>query len=173
MKKLLLILFTLNLLLCSCGKEKEFDENLTVAFTEMQKMWNLSTNTYDDIHKTVMDLLVNKVLMSDVDSPDLKKEMEELSDSLIKAGVKDSIELYKKNFNEAFDKLSEPPSSRKDCYDEFADLIVEFRSFCRKYFEHTESNFLNKSEFEKEEEAFMTKVDKFQFKYGKYLKIEE
>ena len=61
MKKLLLILFTLNLLLCSCGKEKEFDENLTVAFTEMQKMWDLSTSTYDDIHKTVMNLLVNNM----------------------------------------------------------------------------------------------------------------
>ena len=173
MNKILLILFTLNLLLCSCGKEKEFDENLTVTFTEMQKMWDLSTSTYDEIQKAVVDVLVNKVLMSDKHSPDPKKAMEELSDSLLKAGVKDSMEFYRKNFEAAFDKLSEPPSSRKDCYDEFADLIVEFRSFCRKYFEHIESNFLNKSEFEKEEEAFMTKVDKFQFKYGKYLKIEE
>ena len=136
-------------------------------------MWDLSTSTYDDIHKTVMDLLVNNVLMSDVNSPDLEKAMEELSDSLLKSGVKDSIELYKKNFDEAFSKLNDPPSSRKDCYDEFADLMVDFQSFNRKYFEHFESNFLNKSEFEKEEEAFMTKVDKFQFKYGKYLKIEE
>ena len=173
MNKILLILFTLNLLLCSCGKEKEFDENLTVAFTEMQKMWDLSTSTYDDIHKTVMDLLVNNVLMSDVNSPDPKKAMEELSDSLMRSGVKDSLELYKKNFDTAFSKLNDPPSSRKECYDEFADLMVEFRSFYRRNFELVESNFLNKSEFEKEEEAFMTKVDKFQFKYGKYLKIEE
>ena len=173
MKKILFVLLSCSLLLASCGKEKDFDENLTVAFTEMLKMWDVSTKTYEKLNKAVTEATIKDMLISYKHHRNVDEAMAELTDSLQKSGIKDSMQLYRKNFDASVGKLTDPPSSRKECYDEFVELMVDFNNFYRKYFEHFESNFFNSEEIEKDEEAFMEKVDKFQFKYAKYFKVDD
>lgn len=156
-------------LLASCGKEKTFDENLQKAWESVGKTLVYSGEVYDDIHRTWHTAIYDNKTPSGEYCYDFNDALKELSETLKESGKIDSIYFYKNEMIKNTSLLTPPPSSRKDCYDDFLEIVEVVSSISRMATEPSGS-FRNYSEEGKEKVETITKlVDQFIIKHSAYI----
>ena len=121
MKRELFLLMVSVILFTSCGGEKKFDQNLQSAYSKMEKVLVHSTIICDQTSKTWRKAIYDNRTPSGKYCSDFNDALSELYTIFKSAGITDSIALYKKELEEATSLLNNPPSSRKDCYDDFVE----------------------------------------------------
>lgn len=170
MKRISFFILTSILLLSSCGKsEKQFDKELSEAYTQMEKTRLTSAYVCSEVSTTWQKPIFDNKTPSGKYCTDFNDALEELYDNFHKTGVTDSIDKWNDKMQSMTSKLTEHPESRKDCYDDFVEIISEVSSFSRmatapsgnlrSYNQQTNETFENISK----------KLDQFKIKYGEYL----
>lgn len=158
----------------SCGgDEAEFDKKLQTAFNEMEKTNSLSIHMCAETIIAWGDAIYKDVTPSGKRCNDFNEALDEVFSSFRDTGLYDSLEIYKKNMEIATSKLNNPPSSRKECYDDFVNIVSEVSSFSRM----ADNPYGNYKSFESEArnklENIAKDVDNFKIKYAEYIKLED
>ncbi len=174
MKKVLLFLLTSCLLFfASCSKEKQFDEKLRVAYQEMSN--SLTSSTIHCAYTT----LTWKTAIYENKTPsgrycsNFNEALDELSDGYKKSGILDSLYFSMKRMQNATSKLSNPPSSRKECFDDFVEIVSDVSSLYRMAIDISGSCATYEDKTFEAEESISKKIELFKIKYAEILKIKE
>lgn len=157
------------MLFASCGQEKKFDKNLQEAYKELQITFYASAVSCDRISKTWYTAIYDHKTPSGAYCSDFNDALKELMESFDRYGLNDSIYKHKKNMEEATSRLNNPPSSRKDCYNEFVGIVSETSSFSRMA---TDPSGNLRSYAENKSNAYETitkMLDQFKIKYSEFL----
>ncbi len=168
-KKLFLFMNATAMLFASCGQEKKFDKNLQEAYKELQLTFYASTLSCDQISKAWYDAIYDKKTPSGKYCSDFNDALQEQMELLRKAGINDTIFKHKSKMEDATSRLNNPPASRKDCYNEFVEIVGETSSFSRmatdpsgnlrSYSENKHSTF----------ERISKMLEQFKIKYSQFL----
>ena len=170
MKKLAFLLMATTILLASCGKEKTFDENLQKAWKSVGKTLFLSGEVCDDIYKTWYTAIFDNKTPSGEYCSDFNDALDEVYETLKESGKIDSIYYYKNEMIENTSMLTPPPTSRKECYDDFLEIVDVTSSISRMAIEPSGS-LQSYTEENKEKVETITKlVEQFMIKYSAYIK---
>ena len=170
MKKITFLLMATLVLMASCGKEKSFDENLQKAWKSARKTLIHSGEVCDDIYKTWHTAIYDHETPSGEYCSDFNDALNEKFESLKESGKIDSIYFYKNEMIDNTSILTPPPSSRKECYDDFLEIVDVVSSISRMATDPSGS-FSSYSEEAKEKVETIAKlVDQFKIKYSAYLK---
>lgn len=172
MRKFMLFLVTAMLIMMSsCGKsESQFDKELNNAYDVMEKTRISSALMCDQISSTWNTAIFKNKTPSGKYCSDFNDALAELFDNFSESGITDSIKNWNNEMQKLTSKMNDAPHSRKDCYNDFVEIISEVSSFSRmatnpsgnyrSYNEQTNSTFENISK----------KIDQFKIKYGTFLK---
>lgn len=172
MKKVTLLLLTGALIVfASCGKsEKQFDKELSEAYSQMEKTKLTSAIICSEVsqawHKAIFD---NKTPNGNYCS-DFNEALKELYQNFKESGITDSISKWNKNMQNMTSKLNEHPDSRKDCYNEFVEIVSEVSSFSRMATDPSGNLRSYNQQTNDAYENISKKQDQFKIKYGDYLK---
>lgn len=165
-----LVLFTvLVLVLVSCGKsEKEFDEKLTQA-----RVLELQVELYNAIiHDAIVDAWHDAIFKNKTPSGrytrDFDTALSEVCDSMDKYGFRDSVQSLNSQLLQMASEL-EPPASRKECYDDYVEIVSCISNLTRKCCSVSGSYKSYCSETNDLFETVSEKKDKFKIKYGNIL----
>lgn len=168
-KKLFLVLVASALLFASCGQEKKFDKNLQEAYKELQITFYASALSCDQISKTWYNAIYEHETPSGKYCSDFNDALQEQMELFRKSGINDSIYKHKKNMEEATSRLNNPPSNRKDCYNEFVEIVGETSSFSRMATDPS-GNLRSYSENKHSTYEKITKMlEQFKIKYSQFL----
>lgn len=175
MKKVFLLTFCtmLAFILASCNNEGKFDENLQKAYKEAilthrmsgmiagntVKVWN--TAIFD--HKGVDGSYVS----------DFNDALSDLFSKYKSTGIIDSLQLHKNRLDSLAGEMADPPSSRKDVYNDFVGLVTEIDALERLAEDPTGSLQDYSSTVMEHSSNVQKKNDEFKIKYAKYLKEEK
>ncbi len=170
MKKVILVFFAC-MLLASCGKtEKQFDRELNEAFAQMEKTKLTSAYVCSDVSSTWQKAIFDNRTPSGKYCSDFNDALKELYQKYNDNGITDSISKWSSSMQKLTSKLNEHPRSRKECYDDFVEIVSEVSSFSRMA---TDPSGNLRSYNQQTNEAFENiskKLDQFKIKYGDYLK---
>lgn len=168
MKKFVFYLLAVVLVASSCGKsEREFDEELNQAYSEMSKTLYISSIVHDEIISTWRKAILDEKTPSGKDCDDFDDALEELSDSLAKFGIVDSIRKWNNHLLLLTSEMNEAPNSRKECYDDFVNIVSDVSSFSRLA---TTGNMNDIKKSNDIIDGLAKKIDQFKIKYGRFLK---
>ena len=171
MKKVLFVLFAGLFLLSSCGKsEKQFDNELSVAFKEMEKTKLSSFIVCSDVSSTWQKAIFDNRTPSGKYCSDFNDALLELYQKYRDNGITDSISKWNKNMQEMTTKLNEHPDSRKDCYNDFVEIVSEVSSFSRMATDPSGNLRSYNQQTNEAYENISKKLDQFKIKYGDYIK---
>lgn len=73
----------------------------------------------------------------------------------------------------ATSKLNDPPSSRKDCYNDFVEIVSEVSSMSRMATDPTGSLRSYNDQVNETAENISKKIDQFKIKYAQFIKFGE
>lgn len=156
--------------LISCGKtEKEFDEQLLQARITKAVVMIYNATIHDAVLEAWHDAIFNNKTPSGRYAKDFNDALEEVKDSMDKYGFRDSLNTLNERLLNMTANLNPPPSSRKECYDEFVEMVSDVSNLTRKVVSISGSY---KSYSEETGELFddiSQKDDKFKIKYGNIL----
>jgi len=170
-KNVYLVLLALFFLLSSCGKsEKQFDKELSVAFKEMEKTKLRSAIVCSDVSSTWHKAIFDNETPSGKYCSDFNDALRELYQKYSDSGITDSISKCNKRMQEMTTKLNEHPDSRKDCYDDFVEIVSEVSSFSRMATEPSGNLRSYNQQTNEAYENISKKLDQFRIKYGDYIK---
>jgi hypothetical protein len=170
MKKLVFLMFGI-LLMSSCGKsESEFDEELNQAYIEMSKTIYASALVCDKISSTWQKAIFDNRTPSGAYCSDFNDALKELTDTLAKTGIVDSIETWNKNMQVLTSKMNDAPKSRKECYDDFVSIVSDASSYSRMATSPSGSLKTYNENNQSTSNDLLKKLDQFKIKYGKLLK---
>ena len=169
MKKLTFLFVTALLFLTSCGKEKSFDENLQKAWQSMGNTMAYSAEVGDEIYKTWHTAIFDHKTPSGKYCSDFNDALDELYETFKEEGKIDSVYHYKNEMIDNTSKLTPPPSSRKDCYDDFVALVSEISSLSRMATEPSGSLKTYSEQIREKGETIVRLVEQFKIKYSEYL----
>ena len=167
---ILLLALMMMPLLISCGRsEKDFDEELGQGYILFAKTMYGNALVYDEIkgawHKAIFD----KESPSGKYCKNFDDAIDEILDSLDAYNVREDTKSYNDSLLEVASHLNPPPSSRKDCYDDFVSIVSDV-SFLNRMVLNPSGSL--KEYREKGGLLFDTiavKMDKFRIKYGNIL----
>lgn len=159
------------IMMSSCGKsESQFDKELNQAYNVMEKTRFSSALMCDKISSTWNTAIFKNKTPSGKYCSDFNDALTELFENFSESGITDSIRSWNNEMQKLTSKMNDAPNSRKDCYNDFVDIISEVSSFSRmatnptgnlrSYSEQTNSTY----------ESISKKIDQFKIKYGEYLK---
>jgi len=169
-------IFFLTMCLCclaSCTNEKQFDEDLQVAWQEMGKTFLTSTYICGQTADTWRTAIFDNKTPSGKYCSDFNEALSELFDTYRKNGILDSISSYKNAMQVATSKLNDPPSSRKDCYNDFVDIVSEVSSLSRMATDPTGNLRSYNDQINETAENISKKLDQFKIKYAEFIKLGE
>ena len=158
------------LLLASCSGEKKFDENLQDAYGKMIDELAMSTMVCSKTASTWRNAIYDNKTPSGKYCSDFNDALKELFQTYKKSGITDSISSYKTKLQEATSKLNDPPSSRKDCYNDFVDLVGDVSSLARMGTDPSGSLSSFNSGVNNTTESISRKIDQFKIKYLELFK---
>lgn len=104
---------------------------------------------------------------------DFNEALKELFDTYRENGILDSISSYKNAMQVATSKLNDPPSSRKDCYNDFLEIVSEVSSISRMATDPTGSLQSYNDQVNEAVQSVSKKIDQFKIKYAQYIKFGE
>ena len=161
------------LFLASCSNDKQFDEDLQVAYQEMGKTFLSSTLVCGQIANTWRTAIFDNKTPSGKYCSDFNDALEELFDTYRESGVLDSISKYKKAMQVATSKLNDPSSNRKDCYNDFVEIVSEVSSMSRMATDPTGNLRSYNEQVNETAERVSKKLDQFKIKYAQLIKFGE
>lgn len=167
MKKVFAVVMLGMLLLASCNQTGKFDKNLREAHKEMVVTFYASALMTSDIASTWQKAIYDNRTPSGKYCSDFNEALEELMNQ--KSFLIDSIKAHKEKLSNATSRLNNPPSDRKECYNDFIELVSEVNSYAQLATSPTGSL---RSYSENKNEAYVkiTKlIDQFKIKYGEYI----
>ncbi len=171
MKRILYVLLVGVLLLTSCGKsEKQFDKELREAFTEMEKTKATSALVCADVSSTWQKAIFDDVTPSGKYCSDFNDALKELYQKYSDNGITDSIIRWNESMQQMTSKMNEHPVSRKECYNDFVDIVSEVSSFSRMATDPTGNLRSYNQQTNEAYENISKKLDQFKIKYGDFLK---
>lgn len=173
MKKLLFLLTACMMLLSSCNNEKQFDEDLQVAYGEMTKTLLSSGLVCEGTSNTWRKAIFDNKTPSGKYCSDFNDALEEQFEIYHKSGILDSIASYKNAMQVATSKLNDPPSSRKECYDDFVEIVGEVSSLARMATDPTGNLRSYSEQVNETAENISKKLDQFKIKYAQFIKFGE
>lgn len=171
MKKIFSLLTACMFFFASCGNEKQFDENLQVAYQEMGKTFLTSTLVCGQISNTWRTAIFDNKTPSGKYCSDFNDALSELFDNLNESAILDSISSYKNAMQVATSKLNDTPSSRKDCYNDFVEIVSEVSSLSRMATDPSGSLRSYSDQTNETAESISKKLDQFKIKYAEYIKF--
>ena len=169
-------IFFLTMCLCclaSCTNEKQFDEDLQVAWHKMIKTVIGSSVVCDETAEVWRAAIHENKTPSGKYCSDFNDALEELYKRNEKEGVYDSIESFKDAMQQATSKLNDPPSSRKDCYNDFVEIVSEVSALSRMATNPKGSLNSYNEEGNEISESIAKKIDQFKIKYAQIIKFGE
>lgn len=174
MRKILFLLTTCMALFASCSNEKnQFDEDLQVAYQKMVRTFKTSTHVCSQTSNTWRTAIYDNKTPSGKYCNDFNKALEELFGNYAMWGALDSIISFKDAMQAATSKLNDPPSNRKDCYDDFVEIVSEVSSLSRMATDPSGSLRSYYDQVNETEENISKKLDQFKIKYAQFLNFEE
>lgn len=173
MKKTVFLLTICMCFFASCSNEKQFDEDLQVAYQEMGKTFLTSTLVCSQISNTWRTAIFDDKTPSGKYCSDFNEALKELFDTYQDSGILDSISSYKNAMQVATSKLNNPPSSRKDCYEDFVEIVSEVSSMSRMATDPTGNLRSYNDQVNETAESISKKLDQFKIKYAQYIKFGE
>lgn len=172
-KKILFLLTGCMFLFASCSNEKQFDEDLQKAYKEMAKTFLASGLVCGQISDTWRSAIFDNKTPSGKYCSDFNDALSELFDTYRKNGILDSISSYKNAMQVATSKLNDPPSSRKNCYNDFVDIVSEVSSLSRMATDPTGNLRSYNDQINETAENISKKLDQFKIKYAEFIKFGE
>ena len=173
MRKIMFLMIAGAMLLASCGKEKQFDENLQVAYQEMAKTMLASTLVCGQTADTWRTAIFDNKTPSGKYCSDFNDALSELFDTYRESGILDSLSNYKNRMQVATSKLNNPPSSRKDCYNDFVEIVSEVSSLSRMASDPNGNLRSYNEQTNETAESISKKLDQFKIKYAEFIKFGE
>lgn len=165
----LLLTTSILIMLSSCGKsEREFDKNLNKAWEEMGKTASASAETCSEIASTWSEAILKNRTPSGAYCSDFNEAIKELFETYVETGVMDSIRHYNNEMQKYTSLLKDPPRSRKDCYDDFVEIVSEVSSFSRMATNPSGSLAMYNTQTNETAESIAKKIDQFNIKYGTF-----
>ena len=162
MKRLLLAIPLLALLLASCNRTEKFDKDLYEGYysalysMEISKM--VASNTADEWHKAVYG------------SGDVNGAIRNVLQGYKDQGIADSLNYYTKRMDSLTSELADPPSDRKEVYDDFVRLVGEVNTLYN-YAANPTGNFNNYTNGLAQQIAVTERLNsEFVLKHSKYIK---
>lgn len=174
MKKLFVLMLGIVLFTSCENKEKEFDQNLRMAYNEMAKTGEASSDVCNAIADTWRD-----AIMLNIKAMDMNGIEEQVNNAITKVygdfeekGVIDSISVCQEKMQLLISKMTDVPENRKDCYNDFMDIATDVNSLARMA--KTPGGSYKGYVDEKNEctKSIQEKCDKFKMKYGAILRGE-
>ena len=171
MKRILFVLLAGTLLLSSCGKsERQFDKELNEAFTQMEKTKLASALVCAEVSSTWHKAIFDNETPSGKYCSDFNDALKELYQKYSDNGITDSISRWNENLQKKTSKMNEHPASRKDCYNDFVEIVSEVSSFSRMATDPTGNLRSYNQQTNEAYENISKKLDQFKIKYGEYIK---
>lgn len=172
MKNLLLI-STCLLLWASCSKKADFDKNLRESYryavltaTSSQmvigttaSVWHNAIYEHEDSHGNYVS--------------DFNEALQRLYKEYSSNGIMDSVLYYKTMMDSLASELTNPPSDKKDEYDDYIKLVSEVNTLYRMA-KSPEGSLTNFSSNAQQQAIIVSKLnDEFRLKYSATLKEEK
>ena len=173
MKKLTFILVAMSIIFVSCGKERKFDENLQDAIASMKKVSSISLIVCSETADTWRKAIYDHKSPSGEYCSDFNEALSEMRGIIEKSGLLDSISFYKDKMESTTSKMNNPPSSRKDCYNDFVEIVSEVGSLSRMATDPKGSLQTYSLQLRETSESLSKKLDQFKIKYGEFMKKDE
>lgn len=133
MKKIFILMLGIVFFTSCDNKEKEFDQNLRMAYDEMAKTGEASSVVCDAIADTWRD-----AIMSSIDAMNMDGMKDQVNDAVTKVygdfeekGVIDTISVCQERMQFFISKMTDVPENRKDCYNDFMDMATDVNSLVR------------------------------------------
>lgn len=171
--KNLLFVIVLAALFAACGKsEKTFDKELREANIVMLKTFFSSTLMCDRVAEVWHNAIYDNETPSGKYCSDFNTALNELFSSKEFSAICDSINKWNDDMLKLASTLNDHPESRKDCYNDFIDIVGEVSSCSRMATNPTGSL---KSYGEQKNEMYQNvsrKLDQFKIKYGSFLEVK-
>jgi len=156
-------------ILTSCNnKEKEFDENLRVAYTQLVKSLVTSTDVCEQVSTTWYNAIQNRRTPSGKYCNDFNEALDELFTSLRQNGVIDELKAQSIGLIETASLLVNPPDSRKECYDDFVELVSIAKQLNRKASDPSGTYRSYNDEVHELAQELTEEFDKFRIKYSQF-----
>ncbi len=169
MKNVILVFFAV-ILLASCGKtEKQFDKELNEAFIQMEKTRLTSALVCSNVSSTWQKAIFDNRTPSGEYCSDFNDALKELYQKYSDNGITDSISKWNSSMQKLTSKLNEHPVSRKECYDDFVEIVSEVSSFSRMATDPSGNLRSYNQQTNEAYENISKKLDQFKIKYGDYL----
>ncbi len=167
---ILLLAIMMMLLVVSCGKsESDFDEELGRGYILIAKTMYGNSIVYDEISHAWYEGIHKDITPSGKHCRDFDEALKEIVDTLDAYNVRKETKQYNDSLLEIASQLNSPPSGRKECYDDFVDIVSDVSTLNRSaldpsgsYNDYTQRN---KALFD----SIAKKLDKFRIKYGSIL----
>lgn len=171
MKKIILLLTISTFVFVSCdNKEKDFDANLQSSYSEMTKTIVSSSIVCDKVSQTW-----RKAIHSNVDHKgnycyDFNDALKILFDEYKTDGTIKNIETHRDKMINSAKLLNNPPKSRKNCYDDYMEIVSEASSLARMATDPTGSLQSYNNQTNETIEKISKKIELFSIKYGEFYK---
>lgn len=170
MKKLIFLFLACVITLTSCSNEKDFDKNLKEAYNETVKVLLTSTLICDNISSTWRTAIFDHKGPDGRYCSDFNEALADLRTTYKNAGILDSISKYKTNMQSATSKLNNPPASRKECYNDFIEIVGEVSSLSRMATDPSGSLQSYSNQTNELASEISKKIDQFNIKYSQLIK---
>ena len=172
MRKLLL-LTAITFLFASCNKEKEYDEKLKETFKPSVFALMYCSVICDGVQEAWRTAIFDKKTPSGKYCNDFDDAIDEMMTYYKENGTLDSLDYYKSKLAVAASELADPPSSRKECYNDMLKYVSDIIEFC----DIARSPRGSYSSYKEEVEELFDKIKKdsgqLTIKHGKILRVEE
>lgn len=172
MKKFILFLAVSAFMFVSCdNKEKVFDRNLNESYKEMGKVLDYGLEMSYKIQNTWNNAIDQRVDHHGNYCSDSWAAVEILLDEYKTDGNVDSLKAHQERMEETAELLRNPPESRRNCYNDYVDLIAEINNLARMATKPSGSLFAYSMQRKEVLNNISSKLYQFKIKYGNQLYI--
>lgn len=173
MKKFLYIPLILVLLLTSCeDKTKQFDTDMSVAYRESLKTHHRCQDASLQILNAWNTAIFENKTPSGKYCSNPDDALHEVFQDFNEIDLMGSIKNHRDKMQLATSKLNNPPSDRKECYDDLVSLVEEISSYARFITEFNCTYLDFKNQYEEINQSSSKKIDRFKIKYAQLIKEE-
>lgn len=165
MKKLFFLLMC-SLLLCSCGKEKKFDQKFTEAVDTALATAILSEDVCNKTKSAWSTAIYDHRDPDGHYCSDFNDALRVLYRNIDEAGTYDKINDKKRELNNIAKELSDCPDSRKDAYNELVTFITDINAFAKLATDPSGSLQSYNSEVRDLDNSISKQYDSFKIKYS-------
>lgn len=172
MKKSLLFVI-ICLLLTSCNSEAEYDKKQQKAFEKALLTLTASGGVCDGVSSAWRTAIFDRRTPSGRKCNDFDEAIVEVMAYYKENGMLDSISIYKSAMDAATSELADPPTSRKDCYNDFLSVVSDISELSRCATNPSGSFRSYNEKINELVERILKEIDQFSIKYGKYIRLKD